>query len=109
MDIETLKRELVKRLEPLGLEKVILFGSHARGDAGVDSDIDLYVVTHDDFLPRSYSEKMDIRLKISRSILDLRMEYPIDLIVHTQPMHEKFYNLESSFSKEIREHGIRIL
>jgi predicted nucleotidyltransferase len=109
MDIETLKQELLKRLEPLGLEKVILFGSHARGDAAGESDIDLYVVTRDEFVPRSYSEKMDIRLKISSSILDLRMEYPIDLIVHTQPMHEKFYGLDSSFSREIREHGMRIL
>lgn len=28
--------------------RVILFGSHARGDAGIDSDYDLLVVTDDD-------------------------------------------------------------
>ncbi len=28
--------------------RVILFGSHARGDAGLDSDYDLLVVTDDD-------------------------------------------------------------
>ena len=34
-------RRLVRRFKP---EQIILFGSHARGDAGPDSDIDLLVV-----------------------------------------------------------------
>ena len=38
-------------LAPLHPEKVILFGSYAWGRPTPDSDIDLYVVTQDDFLP----------------------------------------------------------
>jgi len=33
--------EIVRRFHPL---RVILFGSHARGDAGADSDVDLLAV-----------------------------------------------------------------
>jgi predicted nucleotidyltransferase len=33
--------EIIRRFHPL---RVILFGSHARGEAGADSDIDLLVV-----------------------------------------------------------------
>ena len=38
-------REMVKRIvKQFHPEKIILFGSHARGDAGPDSDVDLLVV-----------------------------------------------------------------
>ena len=39
--IDTMVRQIVNRFDP---EQVILFGSHARGDAGPDSDVDLFVV-----------------------------------------------------------------
>jgi predicted nucleotidyltransferase len=39
--IEHMTRRVVRRFRP---ERVILFGSHARGEAGPDSDIDLLVV-----------------------------------------------------------------
>ena len=39
--IARLADEIVRRFHPL---RLILFGSHARGDAGADSDIDLLVV-----------------------------------------------------------------
>lgn len=35
---------IVERFDP---EKIILFGSHARGDAGPDSDVDLVSVVRD--------------------------------------------------------------
>jgi predicted nucleotidyltransferase len=37
--------QIVRRLDPV---RVILFGSHARGEAGPDSDLDLLVVLDDD-------------------------------------------------------------
>jgi uncharacterized protein len=39
--IEQMVRRIVEQFHP---ERVILFGSHARGDAGPDSDVDLLVV-----------------------------------------------------------------
>lgn len=39
--IESMVNRIVKRFTP---ERVILFGSYARGDAGPDSDVDLLVV-----------------------------------------------------------------
>lgn len=43
VDIEELKWEILERFQPLDLERVILFGSCARGNPTEDSDIDLYV------------------------------------------------------------------
>ncbi|PKL74313.1 MAG: nucleotidyltransferase domain-containing protein [Candidatus Melainabacteria bacterium HGW-Melainabacteria-1] len=109
LNIEQLKNEFAARLKPLNPEKVILFGSYARGNQKEDSDIDLYVVTGDDFIPRNFREKMEIKLKISQSILDLRMKYPFDLVVHTKPMHKKFIDLDSSFAREIQANGVRLI
>ena len=39
--IEEMIRRIVERFQP---ERIILFGSHARGTAGPDSDVDLLVV-----------------------------------------------------------------
>ena len=106
---ETLKKEIIECLRPLDPEQVVLFGSFATGTAGKDSDIDLYVVTKDDFIPQNYQEKREIVRKISRALLALRMKVSLDLMVHTQKMSRKFYAMNSSFAKEIREKGIRLI
>jgi predicted nucleotidyltransferase len=105
LNIAEIKQEISKRLHPLLLEKVILFGSLARGDFDGDSDIDLYVVTKDEFTPSSWSEKNRIYLNVSKHLRDLRRTYPIDLIVHTKKMYEQFVEMKSSMAKEILQHG----
>lgn len=57
--IQEMVRRIVKRFQP---ERIILFGSHARGTAGADSDVDLLVVM------RVRGSKREQRLKI-RAIL----------------------------------------
>ena len=44
--LEKFKDELTSKY-PDRIEKIILYGSHARGDAGQDSDIDVMVVVKD--------------------------------------------------------------
>jgi len=109
VDIETLKHEIVERLKPLDPDKVILFGSYAYGTPNEDSDIDLYVVTKDNFIPQSFREKSEVHLKVSRAMRDLLQKYPTDLITHTKAMNEKFLELGSPFSMEIANKGIVIL
>ena len=46
--LDEIVRRLVAAYRP---EKVYLFGSHARGDAGPDSDFDLLVIVPDDAEP----------------------------------------------------------
>jgi predicted nucleotidyltransferase len=51
--LQEMVRRIVERFDP---EKIILFGSQARGDAGPDSDIDLLVVMETDSRRRSAVE-----------------------------------------------------
>lgn len=109
VDIEELKYEIVKRLKPLDPEKIILFGSYAYGTPNEDSDIDLYVVTKDEFIPQSFKENNTFHLKIVRALKDILEEHPTDLITHTKAMHHKFIELDSMFSRKILRDGISLL
>lgn len=108
-NIETLKQLVLERLRPIDPEMVILFGSHAHGAANEDSDLDLYVVTKDDFIPKNFHEKKHVRLKVSRALNDLQKIMPIDIITHTKKMHERFIELNSLFSREITQNGVRLI
>lgn len=111
--IQGLPNELAERitaaLKPLRPEKVILFGSYAWGQPAEDSDIDLYVVTQDDFMPATWRQRRDIVRAVSNRILDLRMRYAIDLLVHTKPMHREFVEIDSSFARQVMSEGVRLL
>lgn len=70
--IDRMTRRIVRRFRP---ERVILFGSCARGEAGPDSDVDLLVV-----LPIEGS-KREKRIEIRLALHDIRV--PTDVIVST--------------------------
>ena len=70
--IERVVRRIVDAYRPL---RVVVFGSHARGDAHVDSDLDLYVELESTEAPR------DRRLALRRLLDD--EGYPLDVVVFT--------------------------
>jgi uncharacterized protein len=70
--IDRLVKRIVEKFRP---ERIILFGSHARGEAGPDSDIDLLVVMP---VEGSVCEK---RLEVRLALPDLPV--PVDVIVTT--------------------------
>jgi predicted nucleotidyltransferase len=71
-EIQQMVRRIVSRFHP---ERIILFGSHARGDAGPDSDVDLLVV-----MPFSGS-KREKQLEIRLALRNIHV--PKDIIVTT--------------------------
>lgn len=97
--------DIVNKLKKLNSEKIILFGSHAYGTASDESDIDLIVVTNDEFYPKNYRERMDVQLKVSKAISEITKKIPIDLIVYTKPMYKRFLDMDSLFSREINQKG----
>ena len=106
---DELETRIRDALAPLHPEKVILFGSYAWGQPTEDSDIDLYVVTQDDFLPATYEERMQIYLNVAALLREINKSVPIDLIVHTKPMHRKSVETDSSFARQIMKEGVRLL
>jgi len=71
-EIQKMVELIVERFHP---EKIILFGSHARGEAGPDSDVDLLVV-----MPVKGSRR-EKAVQIGVALHDIRV--PKDIIVTT--------------------------
>ena len=103
---QELKDEIISRLMTISPRRIVLFGSHATGTATPDSDIDLYVVTDDAYLPVSWSEKNAIYLKVARQLRDFMRQHPTDLIAHSEAMHKRFVELNSSFARDIMHKGV---
>jgi predicted nucleotidyltransferase len=80
---DELLQEITRRIKgTTNPEKIILFGSYARGDENADSDLDLLVVVRDTRFPRRESTR------IRRALRGLLV--PIDVIVAT-PEHLERY------------------
>ncbi len=109
INIEELKPKIIKALKPLNVDKIILFGSYAYGTPNKDSDVDLYVVTNNDFLPQTWKEKSNIHLKVTNLLKDISSNYSTDVITHTRAMHKKFVEMDSMFSRKILQQGIVLL
>lgn len=68
--ITRMVRRIARRFHP---EKIILFGSHARGNAGPDSDVDLLVVMS------SHMARREQQVQIRMALHDIPV--PKDIIV----------------------------
>jgi len=77
--IDEMVRRIVQRCDP---EKVILFGSHARGTAGPDSDVDLLFVMH--VAGPHWLERLRIRQALHA------MGVPKDVLVATPEEVDRF-------------------
>lgn len=97
--------QIKNSLQNLNIHKVILFGSWAKGTQKQNSDVDLLVVTNDDFTFQTFAQKMETKIKIANALNSLRNFVDIDLIVHTKPMYSKFIALDSGFKNEILNSG----
>ena len=74
-------RAMVRRIRAqFNPERIILFGSHARGDAGPDSDVDLLIVMAVE------GDKRRKRLEIRAALRDIHV--PKDIIVTTPEEYE---------------------
>ncbi len=106
MLIEEIEKEIVNRLTKVEkIRKIILFGSYACGNPGKNSDIDLLVVIDKDEYPKSFRQKSENYLEVSRAIRSIEKNVPIDLLVYTKPEFEKFLELDSLFSRKILSDG----
>src|SRR3954468_14881659 len=77
--IREMVRRIVDRFHP---DMVILFGSHARGTAGPDSDADLLIVMHVSGSRRKQAAAIDLAL--------FGIQLPADVIVITPEELEQY-------------------
>ena len=77
-------------------DKVILFGSHARGDARDGSDVDLAIVLKDEAPSRK-----DAHLNASMAIREFL--FPVDLLVYRRTEFERFVQGAHGLAHDLAE------
>lgn len=104
ISIKPILNELKQELQELygdRLVKLILFGSHARGEANPDSDIDLLAV-----LKSPVSQFQEI---LNMSELRVKMLLEQDELVSIIPMSEEdFHTRNVALLRNIRKEGIEL-
>jgi predicted nucleotidyltransferase len=78
-------------------DRVLLFGSYARGDQGADSDVDLLVIMPTE--GKSIQKAAEIRLSLDHSI-------SIDLLVRTPDELHRRLEMGDFFMRDIVEKGV---
>ena len=71
--LDEVKRGIVDRFHP---ERIILFGSHARGEAGEESDVDLLVVMESDLRPAQRSAAVSLACRPRFIAMDILVLTP---------------------------------
>ncbi|MFA7230535.1 MAG: nucleotidyltransferase domain-containing protein [Victivallaceae bacterium] len=91
-EVEQIKDIIVKDYHP---DKIILFGSYARGDNTPDSDIDLLVLSdREENLPRP-KRGLAVRLKLAG------IHTPMDLLFLSHSEYSKYQGVRQSFNATI--------
>ena len=79
--------KIVREIKP---EKIILFGSYARGDFSRDSDLDLFIVVED-----GKESSRSIRRKIDALLWGRR--FPVDLVVRKEEDINRNFKAKNPF------------
>ncbi len=93
--VELVTKKIAEAIRP---DKIILFGSRARGTATPESDIDLMVVYSG---PKSTRE---VQLEVQRLFLD--RDFSMDVIVVTPQYLENFKAVATTLAREVAETGV---
>ena len=93
-EIQTLADKIAREFHP---EKIILFGSHARGDAQPDSDVDLLVIMDSDQHRSCTAAEITYRVHPRR--------YPLDLIVRSPQMVRTRLQMNDWFMRDVMREG----
>lgn len=107
---EKIKNEIVTKIKNnIKIRDIILFGSYATNKATEDSDIDLLVILDKKGFAKTYMERLKNRNMISKLLIDIKKEMPIDILVYTISEWRQLLESDSSFYQEINQKGVRLI
>ena len=92
--VDEIVRKIVEAFAP---RRIVVFGSRARGQAGPDSDLDLFVEMHSDLPPRD-------RVRAVSDLFGLR-RWAMDLVVYTPQEVERMKDTVGTLLYTIEREG----
>ncbi len=99
LELKLITECIVREYQP---DKIILFGSWARGNADEHSDIDLLVISdREKDLPR-YKRGLDVRLLLSQ------FQSPKDILFYTHEDIERWRGVPQTFVNTVLSEGMAL-
>ena len=95
--INKIIKAILKVLKP---DKIILFGSQARGDAGLSSDYDFLIIKE------GIKDSLKVEGEIYKKLVDVDELVSVDIVVATPEIIEKYKNAIGCIIKPALEEGI---
>lgn len=104
--LEKIKKVIIEIANKHGIEidKIILFGSRARGDFKEESDLDLLIITKDEL---DESKKYSFIYKVRKEII-WKIDLPVDVIVVDKDYFNSYKNVYGSIVGMAALEGIAI-
>lgn len=93
-EIERMVKRIVAGFDP---QRIILFGSYARGTAGPDSDVDLLIIMN------ITGSKKDVTIQIDRALIDRRL--PLDIVVASPEDVDRYRGLVGNVIRPALKEG----
>jgi predicted nucleotidyltransferase len=93
-EIDNLVRRIVARIQP---QKVIIFGSYAKGTATIKSDLDIFIIKETE-LPMA-NRTDDLKPMLAHALI------PVDIHIYTPEEVEEFGKEQFSFINSILKSG----
>lgn len=94
--IENIKKQIVEKFRPVD---IILFGSHAKGLARRQSDIDICVIT----------ETENKRKLVQDILLEIDYDVNLDVVVYTPTQWQQYKDDKAMFAHIINKTGVSIV
>ena len=89
--------ELCRRLVANGAQRIYLFGSYARGEADVDSDVDLVVIQD---TPMPFFDRLRAAWACAEP------DWPVDILVYTPAEFEAMQREGNAFAETVAAEGV---
>jgi predicted nucleotidyltransferase len=99
LDIDEIKDEIVSALLPLKPDKIILFGSYARGEANEESDLDLFLIKE------GLEDFSEYEIKARKRLRTIILNYDTNGIDILSASPSYLRKRDDYFYKEILEEG----
>ena len=93
--------EALKGADPY---KIMLFGSCANGTTNENSDIDIVVILDNNDVAKTYEERLNKKLLISRLVRNINYKVPLDILVYSKE-YKIVKNAGNYFIDEIENTG----
>jgi predicted nucleotidyltransferase len=93
-DIQRYCEEVARQFKPL---RIVLFGSHAYGEPGADSDVDVLVVMRD---AKKLGRQPTVTIRTQ-----IKAPFPVDMLVRDEREVSRRIREGDSFMRDIAERG----